>query len=32
LAAPHKDYANLDIKDGKIIIDIWNFYGKGGLF
>ncbi len=30
LATPHKEYANLDIKD-KILVDAWNFYGKGGL-
>ncbi len=31
LATPHKEYAHLDIKD-KILVDIWNFYGRGGLF
>lgn len=31
LATPHKEYADLDIS-GKSVIDIWNFYGKGGLF
>lgn len=31
LATPHKEYANLVIKD-KILVDVWNFYGKGGLF
>lgn len=31
LATPHKEYAALDIKD-KILVDVWNFYGKGGLF
>ncbi len=30
LAATHDEYKNLDFKN-KIIIDIWNFYGKGGL-
>jgi len=32
LATPHKEYANLDIKNDKILVDVWNFYGKGGLF
>lgn len=32
LATPHKEYANLDISNDKILVDIWNFYGKGGLF
>ena len=31
LATPHKEYADLDMSD-KSVIDIWNFYGKGGLF
>ncbi len=31
LATPHKEYAALDIK-GKTLVDVWNFYGKGGLF
>lgn len=31
LATPHKEYANLDIK-GKVLVDVWNFYGQGGLF
>lgn len=31
LATPHKEYADLDIRD-KAVIDIWNFYGNGGLF
>jgi len=30
LAAPHSVYKNLDV-GGKNIIDIWNFFGKGGL-
>lgn len=30
LATPHSDYKNEDWK-GKIVIDMWNFYGKGGL-
>jgi len=30
LAAPHSVYKDLDA-GGKSIIDIWNFFGKGGL-
>ncbi len=30
LAAPHKDYATEDWS-GKEVVDIWNYYGKGGL-
>jgi len=32
LASPHKEYANLDIENDKILVDVWNFYGKGRLF
>jgi UDP-N-acetyl-D-mannosaminuronic acid dehydrogenase len=32
LATPHREYAGLVIDDKKILVDIWNFYGKGGLF
>jgi UDP-N-acetyl-D-mannosaminuronic acid dehydrogenase len=32
LATPHKEYAELTIDSNKILVDIWNFYGKGGLF
>lgn len=32
LAAPHTAYASLDIDDNKVLVDIWNFFGKGGLF
>jgi len=32
LATPHREYSNLIIGERKILIDIWNFYGKGGLF
>lgn len=31
LGAPHKEYARLDIGD-RVLIDVWNFYGKGGKF
>lgn len=30
LATPHKEYANLVIND-KIVVDVWNFYGKEGV-
>ena len=30
LATPHEEYKNLNFKN-KTIIDIWNFYSKGGL-
>jgi hypothetical protein len=30
LATPHTVYADEDWK-GKELIDMWNFYGKGGL-
>jgi UDP-N-acetyl-D-mannosaminuronic acid dehydrogenase len=30
LATPHTVYAEEDW-DGKVVIDMWNFYGKGGL-
>jgi UDP-N-acetyl-D-mannosaminuronic acid dehydrogenase len=32
LATPHREYAHLAIDDQKILVDVWNFYGKGGLF
>lgn len=32
LGAPHREYAGLRFKTGKALVDIWNFYGKGGLF
>jgi UDP-N-acetyl-D-mannosaminuronic acid dehydrogenase len=31
LATPHKEYASLNI-NGKIVVDVWNFFGNGGLF
>jgi UDP-N-acetyl-D-mannosaminuronic acid dehydrogenase len=31
LATPHKEYTDLDMK-GKILVDVWNFYSRGGLF
>lgn len=30
LAAPHSDYQD-EAWDGKVVVDMWNFYGKGGL-
>ncbi|HUC89533.1 MAG TPA: nucleotide sugar dehydrogenase [Patescibacteria group bacterium] len=30
LAAPHSDYAK-EKWDGKDVVDMWNYYGKGGL-
>lgn len=32
LAAPHKEYKDLTFRPGQEIIDIWNYYGKGGMF
>lgn len=32
LATPHKEYSDIVIGDEKILVDIWNFFGKGGLF
>jgi UDP-N-acetyl-D-mannosaminuronic acid dehydrogenase len=32
LATPHKEYRNLVVDKSKILVDIWNFYGEGGLF
>ena len=32
VGAAHKEYENLIIDDNKILVDVWNFYGKGGLF
>jgi len=31
LAAPHKEYRTLKISVDKKLIDIWNFYNKGGI-
>lgn len=30
VAAPHDDFKTLNISEGKILVDVWNFYGKGG--
>jgi UDP-N-acetyl-D-mannosaminuronic acid dehydrogenase len=32
LATPHKEYKELRFKDSQVVVDIWNYYGKGGLF
>lgn len=29
LATPHREYASLEIPENKIIVDIWNLWGKG---
>ena len=30
VAAPHDDFKTLNISEDKILVDVWNFYGKGG--
>ena len=30
LATPHEQYRELDIAEDKLLIDVWNFYGRGG--
>jgi UDP-N-acetyl-D-mannosaminuronic acid dehydrogenase len=30
LACPHREYRALDL-EGKKVVDVWNFFGKGGL-
>jgi UDP-N-acetyl-D-mannosaminuronic acid dehydrogenase len=32
LGTPHKEYGELKIPDNKTLVDIWNFFGKGGAF
>lgn len=32
LATPHKQYKSLHFDQDKVLVDVWNFYGKGGLF
>ena len=32
VATPHREYQNLTITEDKILVDVWNFYGQGGLF
>jgi len=31
VAAPHDDFKTLNISEDKILVDVWNFYGKGGI-
>jgi UDP-N-acetyl-D-mannosaminuronic acid dehydrogenase len=31
LGAPHKEYATLHIPEGKVVVDVWNMWGKGCL-
>jgi len=31
IGAPHKEYKDLKINNNKIVVDIWNLLGKGGL-
>jgi UDP-N-acetyl-D-mannosaminuronic acid dehydrogenase len=31
VGAPHKEYAALKISNRKLLVDIWNFYGRGGV-
>jgi UDP-N-acetyl-D-mannosaminuronic acid dehydrogenase len=30
VAAPHYEFKTLNISEDKILVDVWNFYGKGG--
>lgn len=32
LGAPHREYKDLVINKSKILVDVWDFYGRGGLF
>lgn len=32
VSTPHREYADLFIEGNKILVDVWNFYGKGGSF
>ena len=32
VGTPHREYKTLNIPEDKILVDPWNFYGKGGLF
>jgi UDP-N-acetyl-D-mannosaminuronic acid dehydrogenase len=32
LAAPHDEYRNLKFKKNQVVVDVWNFYNKGGIF
>lgn len=30
LATPHEQYRTLTIEEDKVLVDVWNFYGRGG--
>ncbi|MBF0516441.1 MAG: nucleotide sugar dehydrogenase [Nitrospirae bacterium] len=32
LGTPHRQYADLIIPKDKVMVDVWNFFGNGGLF
>lgn len=32
VAAPHQEYARLSFPGRTTVVDVWNFYGKGGAF
>ena len=32
LGTPHREYAGLVFDKEKVVVDIWNFYGKGSVF
>lgn len=32
VATPHREYAELRIPDSITVVDIWNYYGNGGMF
>jgi UDP-N-acetyl-D-mannosaminuronic acid dehydrogenase len=32
VGAPHSQYSRLKIGDDKVLVDVWNFFGKGGSF
>lgn len=32
LGTPHREYRNYVINEDKILVDVWNYYGQGGLF
>lgn len=32
VAAPHREYAQLAFPGRTIVVDVWNFFGKGGAF
>ena len=32
IGATHKEYADLTFGKDKMLVDVWNFYGKGGYF